>query len=114
MNLGYMNRRIVSMNYRMRTVSLAWVSMNIYEKPRKGYRLYMINARNYCSEVKIGGQISPTSGSGSSFSKRMRRVPYATKPSQTRINMTYSNLQKKNPIKYNLNAETFSSIAMNG
>ena len=104
MNLGYMHRRIVSMNYRGRIVSLAWASTNLFEKPRKGYRLCMINARPLCSEVKIGRQLSPTSAKGSSFSKRMKRVPYASKPLQTRINMSYSNLRSKKPIKYNPNA----------
>ena len=89
MNLGYMNRRIVSMNYKLRIVSLAWASTNLFEKPRKGFRLYMINAKNYCSEVKIGKQISPTSASGSNFSMRMRRVPHVSKPFQTAINLMY-------------------------
>ena len=35
--------------------SVRWVENN-----HPGYRLYMINAKNYCSEVKIGKQISPT------------------------------------------------------
>ena len=84
-----MNRRVVSVNYRNRIASLAWVSKKVLERPRKGYRLYIINGKNYCSEVKIGKQISPTSPNGSNFSTRMRRVPYATRPFQTAINLMY-------------------------
>ena len=104
MNIGYANRRIVSMTYKLRIVSLAWASKNLFAVPRKGWRLYMINARPLCSEVKIGKQISPTSRSGSSFSMRMSRVPYATKPSQTRINMIFSERLKKKQIVFNRNA----------
>ena len=89
MNIGYLNRRIVSMHYRLRIVSLASDSMNLYLKPRQGWDLYRINARVYSCEVKIRGRNSPTSAHGSSFSKRMRRVPYATKPFQTAINLRY-------------------------
>ena len=89
LNLGYLNRRVSSINYRLRIVSLASDSMNLYHKPNKGYDCYRIGSRTYCSEVKIGNRISATSRSGSLFSVRMQRVPYATKPFQTAINLRF-------------------------
>ena len=89
MNLGYLHRRNSSINYRLRIVSLASDSMKLYQKPMQGYDLYRIGSRTYCSEVKISGRVSATSASGSSFSMRMRRVPYATKPFQTAINLRF-------------------------
>ena len=90
-----MNRRIVSMNYRLRIVSLVSDSMQIYQKPMKGYDLYRIGNRTCSSEVKIGNRLSATSRSGSAFSKRMNRVPYASRPFQTAINMRFYGQQKK-------------------
>src|SRR6056300_573628 len=89
MNLGYKHRRVSSMNYRLRIVSLASDSMNLYQKPNKGWDCYRIGSRAYSSEVKIGNRLSATSRSGSPFSKRMNRVPCATKPFQTAINMRF-------------------------
>lgn len=94
MNLRYMHRRNSSMNYRLRIVSLASDSMNLYLHPKSGYDLYRIGNRTYSSEVKIGKRVSATSASGSPFSKRMRRVPYATKPFQTAINMRFYAVRK--------------------
>ena len=103
MNLRYMHRRVSSMNYRLRIVSLASDSMNQYLKPKQGCDLYRIGSRTYYSEVKIGKRASATSGNGSPFLKRMRRVPYATKPSQTRINMIYSRPLSKKRMAFNPN-----------
>src|SRR6056300_1468542 len=94
MNLGYKNRRIASMRYRLRIVSLAWVSKNLFAKPKTGYNRCRIGNRVYCSEVRINSLQSVTSKSGSPFSKRVARVPYATRPFQTAINMRYSPLLK--------------------
>ena len=104
MNLGYRNRRIASMTYKLRIVSLAWASTNLFEKPRKGWRLYLINGKPFCSEVKILRRGQRKSPSVPCFSSRMRVVPYASKPSQTRINLAFSERRKKKPTQFNANA----------
>ena len=92
------------MTYKLRIVSLAWASKKIFEAPRKGCRLYMINAKPLCSEVRIFRRSRRKSPNVPCFSKRMRYVPYATKPSQTRINMTFSNLRRQKQERYNPSA----------